>query len=201
MADTFVERLTGQSAAKAVPVEVQLVMTDQALLNADSTPARLVGHGPIPSALARALLRSTDSAVWVRRLFTSPTTGDLLALDSRRRTFPAGIRSFLIARDEVCRTSWCDAPIRHADHVIRAADGGPTSASNGQGLCQRCNQAKEAPGWAAARTRAGPAGRTGAITLRTPTGHAYTSTAPDLPGRTALRTPMERRFAELVRAA
>ncbi len=152
MADTFVERLTGQSAAKAVPVEVQLVMTDQALLNADSTPARVVGHGPIPSVLARALLRSTDSAVWVRRLFTSPTTGDLVALDSRRRTFPAGIRSFLIARDEVCRTPWCDAPIRHADHVVRAADGGATSASNGQGLCQRCNQAKEAPGWAAVRT-------------------------------------------------
>lgn len=201
MADTFVERLTGQSTADAVPVEVQLLMTDHALLTDDRTPARVVGHGPVPAALARTLLRSTDAQVWLRRLFTSPTTGELVALDSRRRTFPAGIRSFLIARDEVCRTPWCDAPIRHADHVVRAADGGPTSADNGQGLCQRCNQAKEAPGWAATRTRAGPIHLPGAITVLTPTGHAYESTLPTLPGRPSPVTPMERRFAELVRAA
>ncbi len=37
MADTLVERVTGHAAA-AVPVEVQLVMTDTALLGEDSTP-------------------------------------------------------------------------------------------------------------------------------------------------------------------
>ncbi len=76
MADTFVERLTGQPSAAAVPVEVQLVMTDRALLTDDDTPARLVGHGPLPAALARMLVRDTTGGAWLRRLFTAPGTGE-----------------------------------------------------------------------------------------------------------------------------
>ena len=137
MADTLVERVTGQATAGAVPVAVNLVMTDRALLGTDNTPAHLDGHGPIPAALGRQLLRSTGAAAdkakaWVRRLYTSPVTGDLVAMDSRHREFTGPLREFLIIRDEVCRTPWCDAPIRHADHVRRAADGGPTAAHNGQ---------------------------------------------------------------------
>nr|WP_307785741.1 HNH endonuclease [Nocardioides luteus] len=44
-------------------------------------------------------------------------------------------------------------PIRNIDHIERHADGGETSAQNLQGLCERCNQAKEAIGWQA---RPGP---------------------------------------------
>ncbi len=185
MADTFVERLTGQAQASAVPVEVQLVMTDRTLLGDDDTPARLVGHGPIPGALARSLIRPDSLAdqarVWLRRLFTNPRTGALVAMESRRREFPAALRQFLVIRDEVCRTPWCDAPIRHADHVRRAADGGKTSAANGQGLCETCNQAKEAVGWEVSASRAGP-GAGGPVAVRTPTGHCYASRPPDLPG-------------------
>ena len=183
MADTFVERLTGQARAGDVPVEVQLVMTDRTLFGGDDTPARIVGHGPIPAALGRALIRAGSAGeqdrVWVRRLFTNPVTGDLIAMDSRRREFPVGLRRFFVIRDEVCRTPWCDAPIRQADHVRRAADGGETSADNGQDLCEACNQAKEAPGWETSATRAGPGHP---VTTRTPTGHSYTSRPPDLPG-------------------
>ncbi|WP_143055197.1 HNH endonuclease, partial [Nocardioides luteus] len=67
----------------------------------------------------------------------------------------------------------CDAPIRNIDHIQRHADGGQTSAANLQGLCERCNQAKEAIGWQA---RPGPGG---SITTITPTGHAYVSPPPD----------------------
>jgi hypothetical protein len=183
MADTFVERLTGLARAGDVPVEVQLVMTDRTLLGGDDTPARVVGHGPIPAALGRSLIRAGSAGekarVWVRRLFTNPVTGDLIDMDSRRREFPVGLRRFFVVRDEVCRTPWCDAPIRHADHVRRAADGGETSADNGQGLCEACNQAKEAPGWETSAARAGPGHP---VTTTTPTGHSYTSTPPDLPG-------------------
>jgi hypothetical protein len=183
MADTFVERLTGQARAGDVPVEVQLVMTDRTLLGGDDTPARIVGHGPIPAALARALVRAGSAGevarVWVRRLFTNPVTGDLIAMDSRRREFPVVLRRLFVIRDEVCRTPWCDAPIRHADHVRRAADGGDTSADNGQGLCEACNQAKEAPGWGSSASRAGPGHP---VTTTTPTGHSYTSRPSDLPG-------------------
>lgn len=184
MADTLVERVTGQATASAVPVEIQLVMTDRALLGGDEAPARVVGHGPVPASLARSLVGATGTVAeqakaWVRRLYTSPTTGELVAMDSRRRDFTGVLRQFLVVRDEVCRMPWCDAPIRHGDHVRRAADGGHTSADNGQGLCEACNQAKEAPGWRGRVSRAGPRHT---VTIETPTGRVYTSAAPDPPG-------------------
>ena len=186
MADTLVERVTGQVRATGAPTEVQLVMTDGALLGQDSTPARLAGYGPLPAAVARGILRASADATseaqaWVRRLYTSPTDGELVAMDSRRRFFPSGLRRFLVVRDEVCRNAWCDAPIRHVDHPVPVADGGETSADNGQCLCELCNQAKEAPGWSAAPTPAGP--RTAqSVTVTTPTGHRYATRAPDPPG-------------------
>ncbi len=183
MADALVERVTGQATAGSVPVEIQLVMSERSLLGADDAPARLAGYGPVPASLARSLVRadetSTRAEAWVRRLYISPATGELVAMDSRRRTFPEGIRRYVVARDEVCRTPWCDAPIRHVDHVEGAARGGPTSEANAQGLCEACNYTKEAPGWSSSVSRAGPS----TVTVRTPTGHNYTSRAPDPPGR------------------
>lgn len=184
MADTLVSRITGQEQAPAVPVEVHLVMTARSLLAGADDPAHLSGYGPVPASLARQIISAPDdlarrAQVWVRRLFTSPVTGDLVAMDSHRREFSGQLRRFLVIRDDVCRTPWCDAPIRHADHVRRAADEGPTAAHNGQGLCARCNQTKEAVGWAASASRAGPGAP---VTVTTPTGHRYTSTAPDPPG-------------------
>ena len=77
----------------------------------------------------------------------------------------------MAVRDQTCRTPWCDAPIRHCDHVIAVEAGGATSAGNGQGLCEECNYAKQAPGWTA-RPRPGPRHT---IETTTPTGHRYLS--------------------------
>ncbi|HEX5967753.1 MAG TPA: DUF222 domain-containing protein [Intrasporangium sp.] len=121
--------------------------------------------------------------VWLRRLYTHPGTGTLVAMESTRRLFPAGLRRYLVARDGVCRTPWCDAPVRHADHVRPHALGGPTSADNGQGLCVACNLTKDLPGWASRLVDPGPtAGSSNphTVQLTTPTGHAYVSTAPPL---------------------
>ncbi len=120
MADTLVERLTGQTTADQVPVEIQLVMTSHTLLTADHTPARLAGYGPIPAATARALIRGLDARTraWVRRLFTDPHTGQLSALETTRRLFDGPLRRAVIIRDDYCRTPWCGAPIRHLDHPI-----------------------------------------------------------------------------------
>ena len=63
MADTLVERVTGQATAAAVPVEVQLVMTDTTLLADDPTPAHVHGYGPVPAPWARAWLADTTAAV------------------------------------------------------------------------------------------------------------------------------------------
>ncbi len=218
MADALVERVTG-SPGGISGVEVQLVMTDRSLFQADSEPARLAGYGIVPAAWARALLAggpgsrrgpaepgqpghhqdlaggSGDQAfkVWLRRLFTAPGTGQLLAVDSRARFFPRGLRRFIQARDDTCRTPYCDAPIRHIDHIIPWHQGGPTSLDNGAGLCESCNHTKELPDWTATtRTATTGTATTGTATtspgtrhgleIRTPTGHHYHSTAPPLPG-------------------
>ena len=95
-------------------------------------------------------------------------------MDSRARLFPAGLARLIELRDQFCRSPWCDAPIRHVDHVIRHEADGPTSATNGQGLCEACNYAKEAPRW---RARPGPGGT---VTTTTPTGHSTTTRPPPI---------------------
>ena len=211
MADTLVARVTGREESAPVPLHVGLVMTDRALLVGDGEPAVVEGYGPVPAPVARSWLRprsgqrdadadadaaagagagadadaDADAArVWLRRLFTHPRTGQLVQLDARARLFPPGLRRFLVARDQTCRTPWCDAPIRHQDHVAPSATGGATDAANGQGLCEACNYVKEAPGWSA---RVMPDADPGdhVVELQTPTGHRYRSHAPPLPGAAA----------------
>ncbi|MDQ0261198.1 HNH endonuclease signature motif containing protein [Sinomonas atrocyanea] len=177
MADTLVERLTGQGSAGNIRIAVNLVMSDAALIGGTPEPAALAGYGVLPAQIARDLVLASPDAT-LRRVYASPATGSMTALEPRSRAFPAGLKDFIALRDHTCRNPWCDAPIRHHDHVIPAARGGPTSAVNGQGLCERCNQAKEAPGWGHATT---PAIRH-TLTVATPTGHRYRSTAPPLPG-------------------
>ena len=233
MADTLVELVTGQSRAEKVPVEVQVVITDKALVHGDPTPAHVPGYGPVPADWVRDLLSrlaettgSSDRAVrtgdpdadadaaaarvWLRRLFVHPSTGSLVAMESNRRLFPAALRRFVVARDGACRTPWCDAPVAHADHVEPYAAGGPTTASNGQGLCVRCNLVKEQRGWRSAVLHPGPLARqdTGppapdrpsseepphTVRVTTPTGHSYVSVAPPvLPGAAPSAAPGLRR--------
>ncbi|MFT4469317.1 DUF222 domain-containing protein [Arthrobacter sulfonylureivorans] len=283
MADTVFERVTGRSTADPARLEVQLVMTDRALLQGEREPAWLTGYGIVPAQYARDLIRlpqnPPESAnadprggqagqsppgerlagppgddvrhkvpfgagagqqdppgssfgrqgppgssfgrpgppgggigrlappagtepgwqtaretarrerlrnlkvggvedVWIRRLYTAPGTGQLLAMDSKARKFPDGIRRMVLARDAVCGSPWCDAPIRHIDHIVAWAEGGPTSLANGHGLCERCNHAKEADGW----TTAPIDGPRHSVLTTAPTGHTYISTAPPLPG-------------------
>ncbi|WP_425489932.1 HNH endonuclease [Nocardioides ungokensis] len=71
-------------------------------------------------------------------------------------------------------------PIRHADHAQPRHRGGPTSAHNGQGLCESCNHAKEAPGWRH-RPVPGDLDQPHTIGITTPTGHHHRSTAPPPP--------------------
>lgn len=193
MADALVERATGKAGGLS-GTEIQLVMTDRTLLQRDSEPARVPGYGIVPAGWARKLLSSGPArspgdgrtmAAWLRRLYTAPATGELLAMDSRARLFPAGLRRFIHARDDTCRSPYCDAPIRHLDHVVPWHAGGTTSASNGAGLCEACNHTKETPGWSAT-PRPGP---THTIEVTTPTGHKYASAAPRLPGCPAAPRP------------
>ena len=181
MADTFFSRLTGQEAGVG-GVEIQLVMTDRSLLRGDHQSAHVPGYGPVPASLARRLVREADRA-WVRRLFTSPTTHELVATDSRRRLFAGSLRCLVVLRDQTCSTPWCDAPVAHVDHVRSAHGGGPTSAENGQGLCEACNYTKESRGWRADVVTSDVLGCPGRVVeITTPTGHRYRSRPPRPPG-------------------
>ncbi|MHA7284169.1 HNH endonuclease [Arthrobacter sp. TMS2-4] len=224
MADALVERTTGTPDGFS-RIEVQLIMTDRTLFQGESEPARLPGYGIVPAGWARDLLTARQESVqaseqtsepsaqrapafqvWLRRLYTAPGTGELIAADPRARLFTAGQRRFIQARDHLCRTPYCDAPIRHYDHIIPWHTNGPTSLSNGAGLCEACNHTKELPGWKTTappnlnpdpgwKTTAPPSldpdpgssphtgsGARHALRISTPTGHTYHSTAPPLPG-------------------
>jgi hypothetical protein len=196
MADTLVERVTGRARADRTPVEVQLVIGEESLLGHGDDPARLAGYGPVPAAWARELVRGSQAEVFVRRLFTR--AGRLVGLESSRRLFPAGLRDLLVARDERCRTPWCGAPIRHADHVVPVDAGGQTSEANGQGLCEACNHTKQATSW---RARPGPGGAGQSVTITTPTSHSYTSHPPPLPGHQRPPSVLEEHFRRLLEAA
>ena len=185
MADTLVERVTGRPADAPVPVAVNMVLTDRTLLAGDNTPAHLPGYGPIPAVIARRLI---GEAIWdhrstatLRRLYQHPTSGALVAMESRARLFPKGLSAFIDLRDDTCRTPYCDAPIRHHDHATPDARGGKTTATNGLGLCEACNYTKEAPGWQV--TTATDETGTHTAEFTTPTGTRHRSNAPPLPGR------------------
>lgn len=184
-------------AAQAFPpgtdVVVNLVISDHALLAGGDEPAYLPGNLPLPAPLARRMLAdlSRSARVWIRRLYTRPDTGTLVAMDSRRRKFPPGMRDQLLLRDQdTCRTPWCNAPARHADHIRPHAAGGRTSIGNGQSLSEDCNYIRTAAGWSA------EPGDAGAIGVTTPTGHRYLSPAPVLIAGGPVPTPIEMSFAE-----
>jgi hypothetical protein len=183
MADTLVERVTGHPVGEPEHVALNLVMSDQALWGQDNAPAVLDGYGPIPASVARGLVRDAvvdeRSLATLRRLYRDPKSGSLVGLESRSRFFPKGLAGFIGVRDRTCRTPYCDAPIRHRDHATPRNRGGPTTATNGLGECERCNYAKEAPGW---QVTAGDENGVHTAEFVTPTGARYRSTAPPLPG-------------------
>jgi 5-methylcytosine-specific restriction endonuclease McrA len=186
MADVLVQRVvhpdraeavdTAAAHSSAVPVMVNVMVRDTVLLGDADGTGWVEGHGPVAGDLLREWIADNAEsgvATWLRRVYECPTTGRLVAMDSRASHFDNGLADFLRLRDRTCRAAGCGAPVRHSDHVVPRSRGGPTTADNGQGLCEHCNYAKEADGWSA-RTVPGPRHT---VETTTPTGHRYTSTA------------------------
>ncbi|HEX7351732.1 HNH endonuclease signature motif containing protein [Brachybacterium sp.] len=145
-------------------LDIGIVLTDTALLGRDddAETAELAGYGTIPAHIVRDNLLGSppghlradeemhpdqEVSAFFRRLYRSPRTGELVAMESRARAFPAGLARMILWRDTTCRTPWCNARIRHSDHVVPHHRGGETSLANGQGLCARCNLLKEHGLW------------------------------------------------------
>ena len=179
MADTLVERLTGQATATDVNVELHLVMPIDALLDSsDPTAALLDGYGPLPTELARDILLSSKGRKWWRRLYAEPYGGPIIGGDPFRRQFDGFLRKLIMLRDRVCRDPYCDAPIRHIDHIQRFAEGGLTIYLNGRGSCERGNYVREMPDWKIEPISSGLDGPRHTVKITTPTGHSYLSRAP-----------------------
>lgn len=202
MADLLVQRVLAPHIASTsgpgrVPLMVNVVVSDSVLWGNDDGGGWVEGYGDVPGDLIREWIAANlehDVDTWLKRIYEQPATGDLVAMDSKARRFTGGLAAFLRLRDRGCREAWCDAPARHLDHAEAYADGGQTSAENGQGICEPHNYAKQAIGWSA-QPRPGPRHT---IETTTPTGHTYLGTAPRLgpePGR--VRTKAEIKYVDL----
>jgi Domain of unknown function (DUF222) len=154
MADTLVERVTGQARATDVNVEVGIVLPVDALVDPDTGgAAEVTGHGPIPAEIVHDVLADTCGRRWWRRLFATPT-GGLVGADPRRRCFDGVLGHLIRVRDGGrCRDPFCDAPIRHLDHIHPHRAGGPTSLVNGRGVRPRQLRARDARMAGRARAR------------------------------------------------
>jgi len=176
MADTLVERVTGQAQASDVNAELQIVMDLDALLDAnEQTTAELAGYGPLPADIARHILSTSKGRMWWRRLYAAPVGGPIVGGDPYRRHFDGFSKKLIMARDRHCRDPFCDAPIRH---IERYADGGLTIHPNGRGECERGNHAREMPGWHVETIASGLDGQPHTIKITTPTSHTYLGRAP-----------------------
>jgi len=201
IADEFVDLLTNTLHGKKSPVAVKMVITAETMLGGDAEPAHLEGCGLIPAAVARAMILASPAArTTIQRLYRSPDDGSLVAMERGSRAFPPELRDLIGIRDGgTCRSPYCDAPIRHADHPKPWRKGGQTSGVNGQGLCEACNYVKESPGW---RHRVVSEDfETHTVEITTPTGHTYVSQAPPLPGPPPDESWLESHVFNLVLAA
>lgn len=199
-------------AASGIRLDVGVVITDRALLGCadEAEHARIEGYGPVSAHIIADTLRGhppgtitpatdaphtvehpdTATASVFRRLYSHPVTGELVAMESSARAFPVGLGRMIRWRDQTCRTPWCNAQIRHLDHVTGHARGGATSYDNGQGLCARCNYLKEHGQWSVATSDApSPGVRATAIAWTSPHGARGTSPAPRSEPAPPPRTP------------
>ncbi len=194
MADTLVERVTGQATAAAVPIEVQLVMPAETLVG----ERRRTGHAARRSPGAGRVRPSPPGRLRrrVRRRRCAGRSGPATAVHQPRR---APARRDGLPTPRLRRPA---APVPHGPRpdlphpVVRRPD--PARRPRGARQCRRPHQCHQRPGAVRGlqprqgsarlgrdRHRPGPhAARPAApphrVRTTTPTGHTYDSTAPPL---------------------
>lgn len=160
LADPHVKEAAGRRA------EIQVVIDLATLLGLADTPAELVGVGPVPAEVARALA-AEQGAGW-RRLVVEPVTGALLDYGSVVYRPPKALRDYLVARDRRCRFPGCRrrAEACDVDHSVPHPHG-PTASCNCACLCRRHHRMKTHGGW---HLELSP---DGLCTWTSPTGRVY----------------------------
>ncbi|MFL4473709.1 DUF222 domain-containing protein [Paeniglutamicibacter sp. MACA_103] len=191
-ADTVFEAITDTKATGSRPVELLLMMDAESLTGDGDEPALIPGHGYISATKARSLVAGDPEDpldTWCRRLYATPDTGKLVAMDSAARSFAGNLKRFITLRDQRCRTPHCNGRIEELDHVLQVRRNGKTTEINGSGRCRTCNRTKEAPGW---HEEPLPGRGRHSFKITTPSGHSYTSTAPPPRPGSGMRRPPQR---------
>ncbi|MDK7742930.1 HNH endonuclease [Helcobacillus massiliensis] len=181
MADAFAQIITGDRPASPTSLTLNIVMTDRQLLEPDKGgPALIDGYNPVPlEELVSAIRRNPDTA-WIRRLFTHPTSGQLIHMEQKKRRFTGAMAEFIRMRaGGICEAPYCNGTATHTDHIHPATRGGPTSISNGAALDASDNLTKSDHIHKARPTPRGD-GLTWANTVGTITTH-YPSYSPAAP--------------------
>ena len=163
-ADVLTALLLGNRRER-VSVEIQVIAQVGTLAGLDDNPAELVGFGPIPAGVGRAL---AADARW-RRVLTDPETGTVLDLGHRRVPTPALAR-LVRHRDALCVYPGCAMPAVACDldHTKAWAEGGDTALSNLNVLCRRHHVMKHRAGWRLDQPEPG------IFVWTTPTGRVHT---------------------------
>jgi hypothetical protein len=145
----------------------------QTLMGIDDAPGQLLGYGPIPAAVARAVAAAPDS-VW-RRMLTDPA-GNLVDLSTDTYRPGKVLDLAVTVRDGTSRFPRSNASAVGADfdHTI-SYPAGDTCYGNGGKFTRRDHRVKHAPGWAVTQPEPGH------FTWTTPTGHTYTVGPADQP--------------------
>jgi hypothetical protein len=156
-----------------VHVNVDVVISADALIGDNDWTPETKRLGPIGSHLARDLCMSPD-ARW-RRLVTDPVTGHLVAMSTTTYRIPEHIRQAIKARDLFCRFPGCHARAEYfdCDHIT-PHPAGATCPDNLAGLCRRHHRTKTFTAW---KTRLDPHTPTHDLIWTSPLGLTYRTTA------------------------
>ncbi|GAA1490919.1 DUF222 domain-containing protein [Brachybacterium sacelli] len=137
--DSFVDTLLGtEDGMDRTDLDIGVIITDRALLHpGQGDLAHIEGYGPVPAEAVREDLQGplaefsgeAEGALGddapaarrtLRRLYTHPTTGELVAVESVGRAFPKALARFIRWRDTTCRGPFCDAPILPGTSIVRS---------------------------------------------------------------------------------
>jgi hypothetical protein len=149
---------------------VHVTVSAATALGLADQPAHLAGHGPVPASMARRL---AQHGTW-RRVLTDPVTGAVTEVGRTRYTPSAALADLIRTRDITCRFPGCRQPAHRCDlDHITPWPTGPTAAANLATLCRHHHRLKHQTGWQV------EADDPTTLTWTSPTGHRYTTTAPD----------------------
>jgi Domain of unknown function (DUF222)/HNH endonuclease len=163
-----------ESAPRPV-IDIQVVVDASTVLRADEATGEVIGVGPVPAEVARALAND-PTGTW-HRLLTHPNPEalkEIVELSSASYRPPPALRKKIKARDRTCRFPGCRRRGRGVDldHTIPWPRG-ETSESNLGLLCKHHHRLKHEGGW----TLQQPV--RGRFVWTSPTGATYT-VGPDL---------------------